>query len=185
MRRIAAFLRRSPDTATAEELRPFLLHMVDTGTAPPTINSTLSGQKFSFDVALGHGELMVKMQPVHHRRPLPVVLSGEEVARLITAAGTRQPQPAARREDLARFGRLGSSRLTHRLAALRRDGPLCQAGRFRGLPRSSTSQNRRRELPRPHPERQPRERFIPPGLIHPATCSRPGAIALGCFPKLL
>jgi len=43
VRRLAAFLRRSPDTATAEELRAFQLHMVDTGTAPPTINSTLSG----------------------------------------------------------------------------------------------------------------------------------------------
>jgi hypothetical protein len=53
VRRLAAFLRRSPDTATAEELRAFQLHMVDTGTAPPTINSTLSGLKFFFDVTLG------------------------------------------------------------------------------------------------------------------------------------
>src|SRR5580765_3297537 len=72
VRRLAAFLRRSPDTATAEELRAFQLHMVDTGTAPPTINSTLSGLKFFFDVTLGRGELLVKVQPVHQPRPLPV-----------------------------------------------------------------------------------------------------------------
>ena len=94
VRRLAAFLRRSPDTATAEELRAFQLHMVDTGTAPPTINSTLSGLKFFFDVTLGRGELMVKMQPVHQPRPLPVVLSGEEVTRLIAAAPNAKYQAA-------------------------------------------------------------------------------------------
>ena len=93
VRRLAAFLRRSPDTATAEELRTFQLHMVDTGTAP-TINSTLSGLKFFFDVTLGRGELMVKMQPVHQPRPLPVVLSGEEVTRRIAAAPNAKYQAA-------------------------------------------------------------------------------------------
>src|SRR6478672_6368856 len=94
VRRLAAFLRRSPDTATAEELRAFQLHMVNTGTAPPTINSTLSGLKFFFDVTLGRGEVMVKMQPVHQPRPLPVVLSGEEVTRLIAAAPNAKYQAA-------------------------------------------------------------------------------------------
>ena len=31
VRRLAAFLRRSPDTATGEDLRRFQLHMVDQG----------------------------------------------------------------------------------------------------------------------------------------------------------
>src|SRR5438477_7172332 len=82
-RRLAAFLKRSPDTATADDLRRFQLHMVDTGTSPTTINGTLSGLKFFFDITLGRGELMVKMQPVPQPRKLPVVLSCEEVARLI------------------------------------------------------------------------------------------------------
>lgn len=59
--------------------------MVDTGTSPPTINSILSGLKFFFDVTLGHAELMIKVQPVHQPRPLPVMLSCDEVARLIAA----------------------------------------------------------------------------------------------------
>jgi len=42
VRRLTAFLKRPPDTATAEDLRAFQLHMVNTGTAPPTINSTVS-----------------------------------------------------------------------------------------------------------------------------------------------
>jgi hypothetical protein len=42
VRRLAAFLKRSPDTATADDLRRFQLHMVDTGTSPTTINGTLA-----------------------------------------------------------------------------------------------------------------------------------------------
>ena len=94
VRRFAAYLKRSPDTATAEELRSFQLHMVDTGTSPGTINATLSGLKFSFDVTLGRGELMVKMQPVPQPRKIPVVLSCEEVARLIAAAPNLKSQAA-------------------------------------------------------------------------------------------
>lgn len=94
VRRLAAFLKRSPDTATADDLRTFQLHMVETGTSPPTINSTLSGLKFFFDVTLDHGELMVKTQPVHQPRPLPVALSCDEVARLIAAAPNAKYQTA-------------------------------------------------------------------------------------------
>lgn len=94
VRRFAAYLKRSPDTATAEELRSFQLHMVDTGTSPGTINATLSGLKFFFDVTLERGELMVKMQPVPQPRKIPVVLSCEEVARLIAAAPNLKSQAA-------------------------------------------------------------------------------------------
>jgi integrase/recombinase XerD len=94
VRRLAAFLKRSPDTATADDLRRFQLHMVDTATSPTTINATLSGLKFFFDVTLGRGELMVKMQPVRQPRKLPVVLSCEEVARLIAAAPNLKSQAA-------------------------------------------------------------------------------------------
>jgi len=94
VRRFAAFLKRSPDTATADDLRRFQLHMVDTGTSPTTINGTLSGLKFFFDITLGRGELMVKMQPVPQPRKLPVVLSCEEVARLIAAAPNLKSQAA-------------------------------------------------------------------------------------------
>jgi integrase/recombinase XerD len=94
VRRLAAFLKRSPDTATADDLRRFQLHMVDTGTSPTTINGTLSGLKFFFDITLGRGELMVKMQPVPQPRKLPVVLSCEEVARLIAAAPNLKSQAA-------------------------------------------------------------------------------------------
>jgi integrase/recombinase XerD len=43
VKRLAAFLNRSPDTATAEELRAFQVHLTETGVRPPTINATVTG----------------------------------------------------------------------------------------------------------------------------------------------
>jgi hypothetical protein len=86
VRRFAVFLGRSPDTATVEDLRRYQLHLVDHGTSPVSLNAAITGLKFFFEVTLGHGELMAKMEPVRVPRTLPVVLSREEAARLIAAA---------------------------------------------------------------------------------------------------
>jgi hypothetical protein len=40
LKRLAAFLVRSPDIAIAEELRAFQVHLTETGVRPPTINAT-------------------------------------------------------------------------------------------------------------------------------------------------
>lgn len=94
VRKLAKYLGRSPDTATAEELRNFQLHLVDHSVSPITLNATITGLKFFFEVTVGHGEVMAKMQSVHVPRTLPVVLSREEVGRLIAAAGNLKHQTA-------------------------------------------------------------------------------------------
>ena len=94
VRQLSAFLGRSPDTATAEDLRRFQLHLVDHGSSPITLNATITGLKFFFDVTLDRGELMARMQPVRVPHTLPVVLSREEVARLIAAARNLKHQTA-------------------------------------------------------------------------------------------
>ena len=94
VRQLAAFLERAPDTATVEDLRRFQLHLVDRGSSPITLNATITGLKFFFDVTLDRGELLAKMQPVRVPRTLPVVLSREEVARLIAAAPNLKSQTA-------------------------------------------------------------------------------------------
>ena len=48
----AAFLGRSPDTATPEDLRRFQLHLTESGVRPPTINSAVSALRFFFTVTL-------------------------------------------------------------------------------------------------------------------------------------
>src|SRR5487761_2004554 len=94
VRRFAKYLGRSPDTATVEDLRGYQLHLVDRGISPISLNAAITGLKFFFDITLDHGELMAKMQPVHVPHKLPVVLSREEVGRLIAAAGNLKHQTA-------------------------------------------------------------------------------------------
>ena len=45
--KLTRFLSRSPDTATAEDLRLFQLHMATNGVSSTTINATITGLKFS------------------------------------------------------------------------------------------------------------------------------------------
>ena len=50
VKRLAIFLGRSPDTATAEELRAFQLHLTETGFQPQSINATVTALRFFFKV---------------------------------------------------------------------------------------------------------------------------------------
>ena len=94
VRQFAGFLGRSPDTATVEDLRRYQLYLVDHGVSPISLNAAITGLKFFFEVTLEHGELLYKMRPVRVPQTLPVVLSREEVARLIGAAGNLKHQTA-------------------------------------------------------------------------------------------
>ncbi len=87
-------LKRSPDTATAEDLRDYQLHMARQRVSSTTINSAISGLKFFFDTTLDRVELVRKLRYIHEPRKLPEILSIEEVTRLIQAAGSLKYQAA-------------------------------------------------------------------------------------------
>ena len=94
VRRFAKYLGRSPDTATAEDLRLFQLHLVDEGISAITLNATITGLKFLFDVTMGHGDVLAKMQSVRVPHKIPVILNKQEVSRLIACAGNLKHQTA-------------------------------------------------------------------------------------------
>ena len=94
VRNFTKYLGRAPDTASVEDLRNYQLHLVDHGISPASLNAAISGLKFFFNVTLDRSDLMAKMQPVHLPRKLPVILSREEVSRLIAAAGNLKHQTA-------------------------------------------------------------------------------------------
>ena len=94
VRNFTKYLGRSPDTAAVEDLRNYQLHLVDHGISPASLNSAISGLKFFFTVTLDREEVMAKMQPVHLPRKLPVILSREEVRRLIAATRNLKHQTA-------------------------------------------------------------------------------------------
>ncbi len=82
----AAFLGRSPDLAGAEDLRRYQLHMRSAGASATNMNTAVSGLRFFFGVTLGRDDAAVGMTGVREPRKLPVVLSPDEVARLLDAA---------------------------------------------------------------------------------------------------
>ncbi len=85
-KRLSAFLGRSPDQATAADLRRFQVHMRAQGASPTTMNAAVSALRFLFGVTLGRDDAEVGMTTVREPRKLPVILSPAEVARLLDAA---------------------------------------------------------------------------------------------------
>ena len=88
-------LGRSPDTATAEDLRRYQLHCVDQG--EPADHAERHDHGTEVDHRTNPGgqpELMAKMHPVRMSRTLPIILSREEVSRLLDAAKNLKHQTA-------------------------------------------------------------------------------------------
>ncbi len=92
--RFAAFLRRSPDTATTEDVRQFQLAQSEAGVPVPTMNSIVSALRFFFANTLDRPDLARKLVRVSRPRNLPVVLSRDEVARLLNATTSLKHQAA-------------------------------------------------------------------------------------------
>jgi integrase len=86
VRKFAAFLGRSPDTATSEDLRRYQLHMAQHQASPGTINAAIAALRFFFTVTLEKPDLVRPLRTVTKPRKAPIVLSQEEVARLLQAA---------------------------------------------------------------------------------------------------
>jgi site-specific recombinase XerD len=83
--RFAAFLGRSPDRATAEDIRRFQIEQREAGTPAPAMNSHVAGLRFFFTTTIDRPDLSRKLLRVPYPRKLPTVLSPEEVARLLAA----------------------------------------------------------------------------------------------------
>ncbi len=81
-----AFLGRSPDSATSEDVRRFQLHKAKQQIGAPTINAAIAALRFFFNVTLERPDLVRHLTTVHKPRTAPIVLSQEEVARLLEAA---------------------------------------------------------------------------------------------------
>jgi site-specific recombinase XerD len=86
VKNFANFLGRSPDTATADDVRRYQVHQHENGAQPPTINSSVSALRFFFTITLDRPDLSRRLLVIRHPRKLPDVLSVEEVARLLEAA---------------------------------------------------------------------------------------------------
>src|SRR5436305_5239545 len=86
IKNLAVFLGRSPDRASFEDIRRFQLHVAARGVGAGAINRNVSALRFFFRVTLKRYAIVEHTHFIHETRKLPVVLSAEEVVRLLDAA---------------------------------------------------------------------------------------------------
>src|SRR5712692_7232143 len=86
VKNFAAFLGRSPDTASFEDVRRYQLHLAASGAGVPTLNQSTATLRFFFRITLKRSDIIEHTTFIHEPRKLPVVLSPEEVARFLDAA---------------------------------------------------------------------------------------------------
>jgi len=84
--RLAAFLKRSPATATADDIRRFQLHLVEAGLSICNRNRIMTGVKFLFRVTLRRHDLAAEIYHLKEPQKLPLTMSPEEAERLLAMA---------------------------------------------------------------------------------------------------
>ena len=86
-KRFAAFLKRSPDTATADDVRLFQLHLIESGASICNRNRIMTGVKFLLKVVLRRHDLAAEIYHIKEPLKLPLIMSPHEAKRLLAMAG--------------------------------------------------------------------------------------------------
>ena len=87
-RRFAAFLKQSPDTATAEDIRRFQLHLSETGVSICNRNRIMTGLRFLLRVTLRRLDLAAEIYHIREPQKIPLVMSQDETRRLLAVASS-------------------------------------------------------------------------------------------------
>jgi len=91
-KRFAAFLKRSPETATADDVRQFQLHLVETDLSICTRNGIMTGVKFLLRVTLRRHDLAAEIYHLREPQKIPLVMSQDEIKRLLAMAASLKVQ---------------------------------------------------------------------------------------------
>ena len=87
-KQFAAFQKGSPDTATAEEIRRFQLHLSEAGASLCNRNRIMTGLRFLFRVTLRRLDLAAEIYHIREPQKIPLVMSQDETRRLLAVAST-------------------------------------------------------------------------------------------------
>ncbi len=93
-RRFAGFLKRSPETASADDIRLFQLHLAETAMSISNRNRTMTGLRFLFRVTLRRPDLATEIYHVREPQKIPLVMSPDETRRLLAVAGSLKARVA-------------------------------------------------------------------------------------------
>jgi len=85
-KRFAAFLKRSPDSATPDDVRRFQLHLAESGISICNRNRIMTGVKFLFRVTLRRLELAAEIYHLREPQKIPQVMSPDETRRVLAVA---------------------------------------------------------------------------------------------------
>ena len=85
-KRFAAFLKRSPETATFEDIRSFQLHLAETGVSICNRNRIMTGLRFLFRVTLRRFDLAAEIFHLREPQKIPLTISVDEAKRLLAVA---------------------------------------------------------------------------------------------------
>jgi site-specific recombinase XerD len=85
-KQFAAFLKRSPDTATSEDIRRFQLHLAESGASICSRNRIMTGLRFLFRVTLRRLDLAAEIDHIRGPQKIPLVMSPDETKRLLAVA---------------------------------------------------------------------------------------------------
>ena len=91
-KRFAAWLQRSPDTATADDIRLFQLHLAETSVGITTRNNTMTGLRFLFKVTLRRHDLSAEIYHLKEPQKVAMILNAEETKRLLACAFSLRDQ---------------------------------------------------------------------------------------------
>jgi integrase/recombinase XerD len=89
-KRFAAYLKRSPETATAEDVRLFQLHLMESGLTIQNRNRTMTGVRFLLRVTMRRLDLAAEIFHLKEPVRVPQILSADEAKRLLLMAGRLQ-----------------------------------------------------------------------------------------------
>ena len=93
-KRLTEFLKRSPDTAAAEDIRRFQLHLIESGLSICNRNRIMTGVKFLLRVTLRRPDLAAEIYHIREPQKIPQVMSTEETRRVLAVATSLKARAA-------------------------------------------------------------------------------------------
>src|SRR6202048_2984718 len=85
---VLLFLKRSPETATPDDIRRFQLHLIESGLSICNRNRIMTGVKFLVRVTLRRLDLAAEIYHIREPEKIPQVMSPDETRRLLAVASS-------------------------------------------------------------------------------------------------
>ena len=85
-KQLAAYLGRSPETATPDDVRSFQRHLIDSGRSVHYRNRIMTGVKFLLKVTMRRHDLVAEIYHLREPQAVAVVLAPVEVVQVLASA---------------------------------------------------------------------------------------------------